>query len=55
MLVKKVIIIDQQRNSVEVEMDINLYRTLGIRGENIMQHRKRTDLNRTVTKFLNKM
>ena len=50
----RVIVIDENRNSVELEMDIHLYRTLGIKGSNIKKHKKRIDLNKSVTEFLNR-
>lgn len=49
----RVMIIDQNKNTVETDMDIHLYRSIGIKGENIKQHRKRTELNQSVTEFLN--
>ena len=52
--VMKVLLVDQKRNTVEIELDSGLYRMLGIKQENIKQHKKRVDLNQTVTDFLNK-
>lgn len=49
-----VLLVDQQRNTVELELDSGLYRMLGIKQENIKKHDKRTELNNTVTAFLNK-
>ena len=49
----KVLFVDQQRNTVELEMDSGLYRLLGIKKENIKQHSKRVELNQTITEFLN--
>lgn len=49
----RVMIIDENKNTVEIDMDIHLYRSLGIKGKNIKQHKRRIDLNQSVTKFLN--
>lgn len=50
----RIIIIDENRNSVELEMDRHLYRMLGIKGTNIKTHKRRIDLNKSVTEFLNR-
>ena len=47
-------VIDQKKNTVELDMDVHLYRTLGIKGTNIKKHKKRVDLNQSVTEFLNR-
>lgn len=48
----KLMIIDKNMNSVEVEVNETIYRLLNIKKENIKNHHKKRDLNITITDYL---
>lgn len=48
----KLMIIDKNMNSVEVEVNETIYRLLNIKVESIKKHEKKRDLNITITEFL---
>lgn len=48
----KVLIIDENNNSVITEMDVWLYKRLNIKKEDIKTHRSRNSLNKEVTEFI---
>ncbi len=49
----KLLLIDEKRNSIVVELSEPQFRSLGIDKIQIKEHSKRTELNQTVTDFLN--
>lgn len=49
-----ILIIDRNKNVVELEMDSNMYRALRITPDMIHKHNRRIELNETITQFLRK-
>lgn len=48
----KVLIIDENRNTVSVDMDVWLYKRLNIKNEDIKRHKSHSALNKTVIDFI---
>jgi hypothetical protein len=49
----KLLLIDEKKNSIVVDLSESQFTSLGIDKDNIKEHSKRSDLNQTVTDFLN--
>ena len=47
----KVLIIDENRNTTVIDMDVWLYQRLNIKKENVKTHKSHHALNKTVTEF----
>lgn len=48
----KIIIIDKDRNTVITDMDQWLFQRLGIKKENVKQHKSHNSLNKEVIEFI---
>lgn len=48
----KVLIVDENRNTITVDMDVWLYKRLNIKKEDIKTHKSHHALNKTVAEFI---
>lgn len=48
----KILIIDESKNTTITDMDIWLFKSLGIKTENVKKHKSFSALNKTVAEFI---
>ena len=50
----KILIVDEHKNTVEIDVTVNTLKLLGVRSEDVKKHTSRRQLLLEITKFIEK-